>query len=259
MTARLDAANLYVRFGAREAVRRVSLTLHAGETVGLLGPNGAGKSTLMRALAGLLPYGGTIALNGSADLAARDRARLIGYLAQGREIGWDLSVRRIVALGRMAHADRSEANEAAIAHALDATGTADLADRPVMELSGGERARVLLARVLAGEPQIILADEPTANLDPRYQIETLRLLRHAASGGAAVLVSLHDLNLASLSCDRVIIMDDGAVAADGPPGRVLTADLVRAIFGIEPLETMAGGVRFFFPGPACTMRGDRAR
>jgi iron complex transport system ATP-binding protein len=251
MTQRLEAQALSVRFGAREAVRRVSLSLSPGETVGLLGPNGAGKSTLLRALAGLVPHTGAMRLNGqdTATLPAAERARQLGYLAQGREIGWDLSVRRIVALGRFAHTDRLEAGEAAITRALEATGTSALAERPVMELSGGERARVLLARVLAGVPQIILADEPTANLDPRYQIETLRLLRDAATNGAAVLVSLHDLNLASLFCDRVLVIHDGTIAADGPPASALTADLVRTVFGIDPFETIAEGVRLIFPRP----------
>jgi iron complex transport system ATP-binding protein len=193
----------------------VSLTLEPGRITAICGPNGAGKSTLLEALAGLLvPEKGRIRLDGDtlASLPPRSRAQRLGYLPQAHEIAWDVPVRSLVELGRMPHGDRrAEPVDAALA-ALD---IAHLAERRAQSLSGGETARVLLARVLAGEPQWILADEPLAALDIGHQLALLKHLRRAAEAGAGVVLVLHDLAHAMNHADRIVVLEQGGVAADG--------------------------------------------
>jgi iron complex transport system ATP-binding protein len=204
----------------------------------------ASRTSHVRTAAGQVLIGG----RALAAWPAGERARHIGFLAQDRMIGWDLAVRHVVALGRVAHHDRNPADApAAVDEALAATGTAHLADRPVLSLSGGERARVLLARALAGRPRVLLADEPTASLDPRYQLAAMRILREAASRGVAGLVVLHDLSLAAQSCDRVAIMEAGRLAAYGPPTEAMTRERLACVFGIEVFEGMIEGRRMLVP------------
>ncbi len=235
----LAAKNVTVRLGAREIVRDASLTLNAGELVALVGPNGAGKTTLMRALAGLIPADGTIALDGRplSSLTARERARAIAYLPQGHVFHWPMSVASIVMLGRAPHADRFSAvtpdDRSAVERALAMTETEAFADRAVTTLSGGERARVALARALATQAPVLLADEPTAALDPRHQLTVMELLRQAARGGGAVLAIMHDLTLAARFADRVAVMDRGAIVADGDPAVAMSHERLAAVFGIE--------------------------
>jgi len=235
----LAAKNVTVRLGAREIVRDASLTLNAGELVALVGPNGAGKTTLMRALAGLIPADGTIALDGRplSSLKARERARAIAYLPQGHVFHWPMSVASIVMLGRAPHADRFSAvtpdDRSAVERALAMTETEAFADRAVTTLSGGERARVALARALATQAPVLLADEPTAALDPRHQLTVMELLRQAARGGGAVLAIMHDLTLAARFADRVAVMDRGAIVADGDPAVAMSHERLAAVFGIE--------------------------
>jgi iron complex transport system ATP-binding protein len=204
-----------------------------GAITAICGPNGAGKSTLLAAMAGLLqPDAGAVLLDGMplAQMAPRERARHIGYLPQGSEIAWDMSVQSLVALGRLPHGD---GNPAPVAAALAATGLAHLAQRPVSTLSGGERARALLARVLAGEPRWILADEPLAALDLAHQLALLRHFRGVADGGCGVVLVVHDLALAMNHADHVVLLDQGVVAADGPPEQALSAARIASVWGIQ--------------------------
>ena len=194
----------------------------------LVGPNGAGKTTLIKSLAGLLPCFGRIEIDGRdrATLKARERARLLAYLPQGHEFSWPLPAAEIVALGRYPHADPfarvSEEDRQAVAHALDITGLKDFGSRIVTTLSGGERARVAIARVLATQAKVVLADEPTMSLDPRHQFVVMDLLRRVAHAGGAVLAVVHDLALAARYADRVLIMESGRIVAQGAPAETLT-------------------------------------
>lgn len=210
----------------------VSAMLEPGRITAICGPNGAGKSSLLECLAGLLaPASGSVMLDDRplAALPPRARARAIGYLPQTGEVAWDVAVRSLVALGRLPHRDaRAEPVAAALA-ALDLSG---LADRPVSRLSGGERARALLARVMAGEPRWILADEPLAALDLAHQLSLLGHLRAEAGKGTGVVLVLHDLALAMNHADRVLVLDHGTLAADGPPEQALSAEMIARVWGV---------------------------
>lgn len=230
-----------MRLGATAVVQDASFALRAGELAALVGPNGAGKTTLLRALAGLLPADGRIELAGRA-LAAhspRDRARRIAYLPQGHVFHWPMAVADIVALGRQPHADPftppTDVDRAAVAQALADAAVTEFAARPVTTLSGGERARVALARALATQASILLADEPTASLDPRHQLIVMELLRQTARQGRTVLAILHDLTLASRFADRVLVMHRGRLVADAAPKDALSTGRIAEIFGVEAL------------------------
>lgn len=209
------------------------VTLQPGGITAICGPNGAGKSTMLSALAGLLPAdGGEVLLDDQplASLHPRDRARAIGYLPQSGEIAWDVAVASLVALGRLPHGD---AGRFAIAQAMAATDLGDFAHRPVSTLSGGEKARALLARVLAGEPRWILADEPLAALDLRHQLGLLRVLRAQADRGVGVVLVLHDLSLAMNHADRAVVLDSGRTKADSAPEEALSLAIIRDVWGVE--------------------------
>ncbi|MBB5516303.1 iron complex transport system ATP-binding protein [Rubricella aquisinus] len=229
--------NLRVMRDRRAVVNEVSLTMEAGSLTGLIGPNGAGKSTLMQAALGLIPAMGEITLAGHAlpDLGREARARQVAYLPQERDIGWPISVELLVSLGRTPHRRGAlgPADHTAITAALTEMDLLPFRHRPATDLSGGERARVLIARALAQEAPLLIADEPTAGLDPAHQIGLMETFQRLARAGRGVLVSLHDLSLAARFCDRLIVMQDGRAVADGPPDAVLTAPLLRAVYGID--------------------------
>lgn len=245
---------LRVRFGDSVVLSQVSAGLSGGELVGLIGANGAGKSTLMRAAVGIIePAAGCVKLDG-VDLqrcARRRRARQLAYLPQGAPCHWPLTVQRLVALGRLPHLQAwqrpGDEDRAAVARAMEQADVAFLAQRDTLSLSGGERARVMLARALAGEPALLLADEPTAGLDPAHQLAVMQTLRRRSRDGMGVLVSLHDLGLAARFCDRVLLLHRGRLLADGPPVSVLDARQLAAAFNIEALRGEHDGEPYLLP------------
>jgi iron complex transport system ATP-binding protein len=253
----LGLAGVTVSLSGREIVRNVSATLAPGALVALIGPNGAGKTTLLRALAGLLPAQGAIRL-GDRDLGAAtpaERARLISYLPQGHQAHWPLPARDIVALGRYPHGARDPARLPAadrtiVDDALARTDAAAFADRNVQTLSGGERARVMMARVLAVQAPVLLADEPTAALDPRHQIEIMVTLKAEAARGALVIAVTHDITLAARFAARVLLMRDGALAADGTPAAVLTPGLMRDVYHVDTRQVLIDGETLVLPWAA---------
>ncbi|MSO99382.1 MAG: ABC transporter ATP-binding protein [Rhodospirillaceae bacterium] len=250
----LDTRSLSVSLGGRSVLSDIDVRLTPGTLIGLIGPNGAGKTTLLRALAGLArPASGEVKLD-NRDLTEWPRAALakhIGYLPQDRAIHWPLSVRRIAGLGRLPHLDMwqraSADDERHIARALHQADVEHLAERPVTSLSGGEQARAAIARLLAGEPTVILADEPTAGLDPAHKLRVLELMRSLAAEGRIVVVVLHDLTLAARYCDRLLLMADGRLAADGAPGQVLTHAALAASFGLGAKITHEDGALVVLP------------
>ena len=235
----LQVENLSAALGGRPVLKGVSLAAQPGETVALLGPNGAGKSTLLRCLAGLVPATtGTASWNGSALAAMEpgERARILAYLPQDRVVHWNLAARAIVALGRLPHGGYgtrlSPADETIVDDAMEAMDVAHLAYRPAAAMSGGELARVLAARLIAQDTPLLLADEPAASLDPAHQIRLMASLRRQAGLGKAVLVSLHDIELAARWSDRVIIMRSGTILADGKPDNAISPATMADAYGI---------------------------
>lgn len=230
---KLRARSLAVERRGKAILGPIDLELEAGTITAICGPNGAGKSTLLTMLAGLeKPSGGAVALDDRplAALHPRERARAIGYLPQDGDIAWDVSVRNVVALGRLPYRD---ATPQRVDAALAALNLLEFADRPVSTLSGGERARALLARVLAGEPRWILADEPLAALDLAHQLALLDVLRRQSRNGTGVVLVVHDLAVAMNHADRVVVLDKGRVAADGAPQSALSAEIIREVWGVE--------------------------
>ncbi|RYY25875.1 MAG: ABC transporter ATP-binding protein [Sphingomonadales bacterium] len=236
----LTVTNLSVSLGERRVLEDVRATLRPGRVTAILGPNGSGKTSLVKALAGLLP--GDIRLGDQriGKMDPRQRARAIGYLPQDGAVHWDVTVESLVALGRLPHrapfAGLSSEDSDAITTAMAATDSMQFAGRLVAELSGGERARVLLARVLAGQPQWLLADEPLASLDPVHQLGLLDQLRTLAGQGMGVVIVLHDLIQAARAADDILLLREGRVVAFGPAAKALSPDNLREAFGVEVLR-----------------------
>lgn len=216
------------RLGVRPVLDGVGVALRPGELVALCGPNGAGKTSVLRAALGLMKLdAGEAPLAGLPD---RARAEQAAYLPQDRRIAWNLPTIEVAALGAP-FLSGDEALERARS-ALDEVGVGHLADRGVAEMSGGERARVLLARALASPAPMLLADEPAAGLDPDARLLVMERLRARASGDRAVLVSLHDLTLAARFADRVIVLGEGRIVADAAPKTALAPEVLRSVFGL---------------------------
>lgn len=242
----LSLNDFAVKRSGKQILQGINLTVQPGEVVGLIGPNGAGKTTLMRAALGLIPAQGRSTL---AALSARARGQAAAWMPQSREIAWPVSVETLIRLGRTPHLAAgqkpTDADAAAVERAIARMGLQDYRDRIATQLSGGEQARVLIARSLAQEAPLLMADEPTAGLDPAHQIATMQTFAALARTGHSVLVSLHDLGLAARHCTRLVILHGGGIAADGPPRDVLTADLIRAAFGISAhLQETPNGIIF---------------
>jgi iron complex transport system ATP-binding protein len=244
----LRAEQLRVTAGAHRLLDDVSLTLCTGELVAVLGPNGAGKTTLLRALLGLVRRaGGTVQLDGS-DLdrfAPAARARCIAYLPQRRPLAWPTSVREVVALGRYAHGAASgrlgERDRKAVAGALAACDLEALAERPTSSLSGGELARVHIARALASEAPLLLADEPLASLDPRHQLRMAAGLRRFVDAGGGALVVLHDIATAARIADRLVFLRGGRIRGEGAPADVLSAGLLAEVYEVAATVDLRAG------------------
>jgi len=250
----LIAQEVGVALSGRSVLDGISLSLPPGRLVALVGPNGAGKTTLLRALAGLVSSTGSIEVGGErlSALALRERARRFGYLPQGHVVHWPLPARDVVALGRYPHGATdpgrlSPEDERAVTRAMQATNVNAFAERPVTELSGGERSRVALARVLAVEAPVVLADEPTASLDPRYQIDVMLTLRNAADRGVLVLVVTHDLGLAARFADTVLVLSGGRLAAQGKPNEALSDQLMADVFRISAYRADYGNEAVILP------------
>jgi iron complex transport system ATP-binding protein len=252
VTITLDQVSLSL--GRRPVVRDVTLSLAAPSLVGIVGPNGAGKSTLLRGMLGLIPAAsGAIALNGQPlpRIPRAAVARQLAYLPQGQTLHWPLAVERLVALGRLPGlapmSSLSGEDRRAIERAMARADVLPLRRRAATELSGGERARALLARALAVEAPALLADEPLASLDPGHQIDVMELLRQEARSGKLVVTVLHDLTMAARYCDRLLLIDDGRLIADGPPLEVLTAQRLRQVYGIEAAIDAGGPAPLIVP------------
>lgn len=230
----LAVENLTVLRGECPVVDHVDLAVGPGECVGLIGPNGAGKTTLMRAALGLERFKG---MSNLARMRPVDRARAVAFLPQSRQIAWPVDVETLVSLGRVPHLPRggkiSDADRHAIEQSILRLGLDVFRRRIATQLSGGEQGRVLIARALAQQTPLLLADEPIAGLDPAQQIATMQVFAELAREGRAVVVSLHDLGLAARHCTRLVLMHQGRVIADGNPGQVLTPDLVAQVFGVS--------------------------
>ncbi len=253
MTA-LAASSVSVTRGGRRVLDDVGFTAESGALIGVVGPNGAGKTTLLRALAGIQrERAGTVSLfdRPIEDYRPRPLARRLAYMPQHATIHWDLPVEDVVMLGRSPHlpawSQPGAADRAVVARVMAALEIEPLARRSARALSGGERARVLLGRALAGEPDILLADEPVAGLDPYHSLEVMDHLLGLARGGALVLVVLHDLSLAMRFCDRLILLDEGRVAHDGAPAETLDDDRLAAVYRIEALRATRDGKTAILP------------
>ncbi len=223
----LSLENLTVRRGDCPVVDRVTLSIGPGEVVGLIGPNGAGKTSLLRGALGLLPHEGRSSL---AALPPAARARAAAFLPQGREIAWPVTVETLVALGR---APQDGDGGPAVEEAMDRMGLQAYRRRIATALSGGEQARALIARALAQDTPLVLADEPVAGLDPEAQIRTMQVFADLAADGRSVVTSIHDLGLAVRHCSRLLMLHRGQLVADGPPAQVLTDQRLSEVFGIK--------------------------
>ncbi len=231
----LQAQAVHARLGGVEVLHGIDLALTAGRWSCIVGPNGAGKSTLLKVLAQLLPHAGRVSLLGQpmAALGRRERARRLAWLGQGEVAGDDLTVFDVVMLGRLPHqawlAPASAADLAAVEQALRATQAWDWRGRTLGQLSGGERQRVLLARALAVQAEVLLMDEPLANLDPPHQADWLRLVRELVTSGKTVVSVLHELTLA-LQADELVILDQGCVRYQGPAAAAATHRALEQVF-----------------------------
>ncbi|OED49818.1 heme ABC transporter ATP-binding protein [Endozoicomonas sp. (ex Bugula neritina AB1)] len=237
----LEIRNASVQIGEKILLNNVSLTLKPGEVITVLGPNGAGKSTLMKVINGeRQPTNGEVLLNGRSDWPLNEQALMLGVLPQSSSLSFPFTVEEVVSLGRIPCASGRDENLKIVSAALKKVDGLHLKDRHYTTLSGGERQRVHMARVLTqiwdesplGQRYLLL-DEPTSALDPAHQQLTLKMARQEADNGMGVLVILHDLNLAARYSDRIVILKNGAVAAEGAPENVLTPEIVYSVFDID--------------------------
>jgi iron complex transport system ATP-binding protein len=245
---------LTVRRGGRVVLDDVSAEFRPGAFVGIIGPNGAGKSTLVQAMLGLIaPAEGRVQIDGIevARAARKQIAQRVAYLPQGQTVHWPMSVARLVELGRLPHlaplSRVGDTDRGAVERAMARTDVAHLADRTVTDLSGGERARVLLARALAVEAPALVVDEPLASLDPGHQLAIMEVLAEQVAAGVLVIAVLHDLGLAARFCQRLLLLHDGRIHADGAPAEVLTTKSLDTVYGIRAFHGAAGDTPLIVP------------
>ena len=237
----ISAENLCLRLGETQVLHNVGLSAQSGEHIALVGPNGAGKSTLLRVLSGIVtPASGEVLLGGKplADLSLAERGRQLAYLPQARELAWDLKVQDVAALGRFAfgarrYAELEEGEQAKVDAALERTGALIFRDRPARSLSGGELARVHLARTLAGGCDLLLLDEPCISLDLSHQLSLMEVLDAERAAGRTIITVLHDLSLAEQFATRVVVMNAGCIVADGAPADALSESCLADVFGLK--------------------------
>lgn len=237
---RVNVRDLLVRRRHKTIVDNVSFDVKAGEVLGLIGPNGAGKSTVLGSLAGIdKPDSGSILVDGRniASLSAHERAQRLGWVEQHGKVNWPLSVERLITLGRIPHlppwGQLTDIDLLAVENAIEKADCDSIRKRQVPSLSGGERARVLLARALAAEPTVLFADEPVSSLDLGHQLQTMQLLRDYASNKRAVVIVMHDLSLAVRYCNRLLLMHEGRLVATGEPAAVLSHQNIAEVYGVS--------------------------
>ena len=253
-TPAIELSEVRVNLSGTEILHGVSVAIPHGCLVGLVGPNGAGKSTLLRAACGQVPLsGGNVTLDGtpSLRLSRRPLARRVCLLPQNAELAFPFTVWEVIAMGRNPHLGRFEPlgdkDKQIIERAMRQASVEDLAERPVTELSGGEKQRVLLARSLATEAPILLLDEPTSSLDILHQLEILELLQQFTGRDKTVVAALHDLNVARRACTHVVLVDKGTIVAEGNPQETLSPRHLEDVFGVRVAS--AGGHGFTFELP----------
>ncbi len=249
----LVAENLSVSLGGREVLSGVSFEARRGELLVVVGPNGAGKTSLLKAMAGLAPSAGRLEWDSQplGAMSASARAKTLAYLPQGHVAHWPLAARDVVAIGRAPFASSlarlAASDREAVDRAIAAVGATPFAERPVTELSGGERARIMLARALAVGAPLLLADEPVASLDPAHQLGVMDLLAAQAREGRLVIAVSHDLLLAARYADRILVLTGGRAVAFGAPRETLTAALLKEVFQVESVRLDAPGVSLDIP------------
>lgn len=254
-TFRLNAKNLHAGYGVQEIIKSVTCSFAPGTFTGIIGPNGSGKTTLLRALSRAIPSSGFLELDGRdiRDYAPAELGKVLGFVPQDEARPFAYTVMQVVLMARYARTSRFAAlapeDYSRCHHALADTGVAHLAGRSIRTLSGGEWQRVLIARALAQDTRVLLLDEPTSHLDLAHQMEVIMLLKGLAGAGRTIAGVFHDLNLAALSCDRLIILKDGEVFADGSPSEVLVPDTIRRVYGAEVVTCRhpVSGTTFLVP------------
>lgn len=235
----LNICHLSVSLRDETILDQISFEAKSGEFIGLIGPNGAGKTTLLRAIMNFIHYRGSATIDSQAiaKMGHSQRASWLSYLPQEREVAWPVSVEMVVGLGRhmqrSAFAALSDADHRVITQAMEQMDVAQFAKKSMMELSGGEKARVLIARLLAQGSPFILADEPVSGLDPAHQLSLMQCFANLAQSGKTIIASLHDLSLSAYRCTRLILLEKGKIIADGKPEAVLTAENLRQVYKIE--------------------------
>lgn len=250
----LEAKNVSIHLSDRLIVQDVSLKICQRELIGIIGPNGAGKTTLLKGLARLLSFqSGAIEFLGRSlkSIHQKELSRSLSYMAQGDIIHWPLRVEKVISLGRLPYASAwqppTQADISAVRKAMDAAEVSHLSERTATKLSGGERRLVMLARALAVEPKVFLADEPVTGLDPSHQVQVMQLLKKMAEEDRGIAIVLHDLSLAARYCHRLYLMHEGKILVSGKPRDVLVPENLKTVYGITAKYGYEKGAFYVVP------------